>query len=341
MRFSEYTFLFVFFAFAGWILEVIFRSFRAKVFVNPGFLRGPYLPIYGIGAITLTFCATYLQGESFLIKGLVYLLVTTGLEFITGFIFEEYLHTPLWDYSDQRFKIKNYVCLQFSICWLILAFAFEYLILPLYTSCLDLLNLVTPHISTVVMPSVIFTIVLSGVMLIDFTVRFAGIIWGLQEKEKPGSNTDGSEFMGIARALIENPLVQGLADFEHHCGKTRLDHSMEVAWHSFLLSKRLSLDCDATVRGALLHDLFFYDWLREGPRLHGFRHPQISLKNAREITTLSKKEADIIRKHMWPLTVIPPRYMESWIVCFVDTLCTLKDYGTGTRKKLEGLMVWD
>jgi uncharacterized protein len=191
------------------------------------------------------------------------------------------------------------------------------------------------------MPSVIFTIVLSGVMLIDVTIRFVGIIWGLQEKEKLGSNTRSSEFMGIARALIETPQVQRLADFNHHFGKTRLDHSMEVAWYSFLLSKKLSLDCNATVRGALLHDLFFYDWLREEPRLHGFRHPQISLKNAREITILSKKETDIIVKHMWPLTVIPPSHLESWIVCFVDTFCTLRDYGIVTKKKLKGLMVWD
>ncbi|MEA1970250.1 MAG: phosphohydrolase, partial [Thermodesulfobacteriota bacterium] len=124
-----------------------------------------------------------------------------------------------------------------------------------------------------------------------------------------------------------------LADFRHHHYKTRFDHSLEVAWHSFLISRRLSLDCDAIVRGALLHDLFFYDWLHEGPRLHGFRHPWISLKNARKVTTLSNKEKDIIIKHMWPLTIIPPRYPESWVVCFVDTYCTVKDYVTVNRQK--------
>ncbi|MBW2650444.1 MAG: phosphohydrolase, partial [Deltaproteobacteria bacterium] len=294
-----------------------------KTFVNPGFLKGPYLPIYGTGAFILTICATHLEGSSLFVKGLVYLFVTTGLEFITGFIFDGCLHTPLWDYSGQRFRIKNYVCLQFSIYWLVLAFAFEYLVLPVYLSVFNLFNPVAVNI---------FAIVVSGVIFADWTVRCAGIIWGRKEKRRLLSGDDESEFMSIAKSLIDHPDVRRLAAFRHHHYKTRLDHSVEVAWHSFLLSKRFSLDCDAIVKGALLHDLFFYDWLREGPRLHGFRHPWISLKNAREVTTISKKEKDIITKHMWPLTIIPPRYLESWVVCFVDTCCTVKDYLSANRR---------
>jgi len=323
MKFSEYVFLFVFFSFIGWILEVIFRSFQARAFINPGFLKGPYLPIYGTGALILTICATHLEGSSLPVKGLVYLFVTTGLEFITGFIFDGCLHTPLWDYSEQRFRIKNYVCLQFSLYWLVLAFAFEYLVLPVYLSVFNLLNPVAVDI---------FAIVVSGVMFADWTIRCAGIILEKKGKRKLLSDDDESEFMSIAKPLIDHPDVQKLADVRHHHYKTRFDHSLEVAWRSFLISRKLSLDCDATVRGALLHDLFFYDWLREGPRLHGFRHPRICLKNAREVTVLSKKEEDIIIKHMWPLTIIPPLYPESWVVCFVDTCCTMKDYVTGNGK---------
>ena len=322
----EYLFLFAFFSIIGWILEVVFRSFYAKTFINPGFLRGPYLPIYGTGALLLAFCVAHLQESSLPVKVLVYLFVTTGLEFITGFVFEECLHIRFWDYSGQRFRIKNYVCLQFSIYWLILAFAFEYLVLPLYLSFSHLLDPVAVNI---------FVVVMGGVMFLDWTIRFAGLIVEKKEKRKPASDNYEAEFMGIARSLIEHPDVHKLADFRHHRDKTRLDHSIEVAWQSFLLSKRFSLDCTTTVRGALLHDLFFYDWLREGPRLHGFRHPKISLKNARKVTTLSRKEEDIIIKHMWPLTIIPPKYPESWVVCFVDTYYTIKDYIADERKKLK------
>jgi len=134
------------------------------------------------------------------------------------------------------------------------------------------------------------------------------------------------EFMLIAAPLLEHPMVARLSQYEHHRDKTRLEHVIEVAWLSFYWGKRLSLDCTAIVRGALLHDLFFYDWLHEGPRLHGFRHHNIALQNARKVTVLSPKEIDIIKKHMWPLTLIPPRYPESLLVCLVDTYCSIRDY---------------
>ena len=135
-----------------------------------------------------------------------------------------------------------------------------------------------------------------------------------------------AEFMDFAAPLLENPDVQSLSRNLHHRGKTRLEHVEEVAWLSFCWGKRFSLDCQAIVRGALLHDLFFYDWLHEGPKLLGFRHHKIAHEKARQVTALSPKEVDIIKKHMWPLTLIPPRYPESLIVCLVDTYCTIKDY---------------
>jgi len=134
------------------------------------------------------------------------------------------------------------------------------------------------------------------------------------------------EFWKIAAPVLALTDVARLSRYPHHRGKTRLDHVKEVAYLSFLLGRRLSLDCNAITRGALLHDLFFYDWLREGPRLHGFRHHTIALDNAKKITNLSQKEEDIIKKHMWPLTVVPPRYPESLLVSLVDTFCSTRDY---------------
>ena len=134
------------------------------------------------------------------------------------------------------------------------------------------------------------------------------------------------EFARIAAPMLEHPMVARLAEYKHHRGKTRLEHVREVARLSYFWGNLFSVDCEAIVRGALLHDLFFYDWRREGPGLHGFRHHKIALKNARQVTTLSPKEVDIIEKHMWPLTLRPPRYPESFIVCLVDTYCSMKDY---------------
>ena len=78
----------------------------------------------------------------------------------------------------------------------------------------------------------------------------------------------------------------------------------------------------------ILHsDYFLYDWHdknRENyQKLHGFYHPGIALKNARKEYHLTRREEDIIKKHMWPLTVVPPLCREAWVVTAADKYCSL------------------
>lgn len=122
-----------------------------------------------------------------------------------------------------------------------------------------------------------------------------------------------------------------------HGRVTVYEHSMNVAVTSLLLKKAFKIKCDerAMIRGALLHDYFLYDWHTRGKdkiwEMHGFKHPTTALENARKEFHLSKKEQDIIKKHMWPLTIIPPMCTESWIVTCADKWCSLQE--TIHRKK--------
>ena len=103
-----------------------------------------------------------------------------------------------------------------------------------------------------------------------------------------------------------------------------LQHIRSVAYLSFLISRKLKLDYVSTARAATMHDLFYYDWREDdlSHKLHGYRHPKTALKNAFYLCgTLNKKEVDIIKKHMWPLTVIPPKYLESIVVTSMDKYC--------------------
>jgi uncharacterized protein len=312
--FLNIFFSFSFFSILGWLLEVFYRSVRDKRFVNPGLLMGPYLILYGTGALILIGAVFLLQGSPLLTKAFVYFVLTTGLEISSGFIAQYFFHTRLWDYTDQRFNYKGHICLKFSIYWILLAFTFEYLILPPYQS---MSILISPIIKD------IFVGMTIPIMLVDFLTVSIKNLLHLSPEERTLREI---QFMDIARPLLELPDVEKLSQYEHHRGKTRLEHVKEVAYLSFLWSKRLHLDDEAIIRGALLHDLFYYDWLREGPRFHGFRHHNIAFKNACKITHISKKEGDIIKKHMWPLTIVPPRYVESFIVSQVDTFCSTKDY---------------
>ncbi len=307
-------FSFALFSILGWMLEVTYRSLRDRRFVNPGLLHGPYLPLYGTGALLLMVAGSLLSGANVVTKIFVYFFLTTGLELVSGFIAHRFFAASLWDYSDQRFNFRGHICLKFSIYWILLAFTFESFILPPFQAFSAFLP---------VAAKVVFVIVVLVAMFSDFLIVSMRHFLEMTAAEKASLQ---AQFCATAKPLLNLPEVASLAQYPHHRGKTRLDHVIEVARLSFLWSQRFNLDGEATIRGALLHDLFYYDWLHEGPRLHGLRHHSIALKNARKITSLSAKEEDIIKRHMWPLTVVPPRYAESLIVSLVDTFCATRDY---------------
>jgi uncharacterized protein len=153
------VYLFALFSLVGWVLEVCYRSARQKKLVDPGFLAGPYLPLYGASVLALTYCIIHLNkgflapfiaglvnnaaplvgdrgrfliaaGAIIFSKATLYFFVTTGIEFVTGLASRHLLNRPLWDYSGEAFCIGNYVCLKYSCLWVALAFFYEYVIFP-------------------------------------------------------------------------------------------------------------------------------------------------------------------------------------------------------------------
>ena len=116
------------------------------------------------------------------------------------------------------------------------------------------------------------------------------------------------------------------ANHAQHGTMSVYHHSINIAnyslaWNHFF---RLGAQDRDLIRGALLHDYFLYDWhTTSHARLHGFFHPGIALENACAEYELTEREKDIIKKHMWPLTIIPPQCREAWIVTLADKYCSL------------------
>ena len=120
------TLAFLFFcgSLLGWVLELFFRRlFGDKKWVNPGFLRGPWLPIYGLGLdalyllcrIDLSFLPGYPLQAAFRV-----LLMGAGMtliEYIGGLIFVKGMKIKLWDYSNQWGNIQGIICPLFSLLW--------------------------------------------------------------------------------------------------------------------------------------------------------------------------------------------------------------------------------
>lgn len=143
-------------------------------------------------------------------------------------------------------------------------------------------------------------------------------------------SSDKIEFFKIIEDIIANETVQKMKDYRQHCDTSCYEHCLRVAYYSYWIAKKLDLDYVSTARAAMLHDLFLYDWRKkyrdmELPGLHAFVHPKIALKNATQIFDLNLKEQDIIVKHMWPVTLSLPRYIETYIVSLMDKYSAMRE----------------
>lgn len=147
-----------------------------------------------------------------------------------------------------------------------------------------------------------------------------------------------------AEDILESEKFRSTRDYVQHGTIPVHRHCIDVAKQSLLISRFLHLPVreKEMIRGALLHDYFLYDWhdreredyKKQHGSLHGFYHPGIALKNASRDYDLTPREKDIIKKHMWPMTVIPPKCTEAWVVTFADKYCSLLE----TLKLRKGAM---
>ncbi len=129
MSFFDILLIFALGMFAGWILEIIYRTFVSqKKLVNPGFLSGPYLPLYGFG-VTFLYLVS-LPDISLPLRILFFFIITTLIEFLTGEFFLKVYRIRLWDYSNQKFNYKGVICPLFSFYWTVLALLFYFFIFP-------------------------------------------------------------------------------------------------------------------------------------------------------------------------------------------------------------------
>lgn len=136
-------------------------------------------------------------------------------------------------------------------------------------------------------------------------------------------------YLECVHDILENKTFQSMKEYIQHGCTTTLTHCLHVSYYSYKVCKRYGLDYRSAARAGLLHDLYLYDWhthaKETGEHFHGFTHPATALRNASRIFELNKTERDIILKHMWPMTVIPPKTWEGMVVSFADKYCGLAE----------------
>lgn len=158
LSFSELVLYFVLYATLGWVCETIWCSVGAKKLVNRGFLGGPWCPVYGFGVLLIMLITEPFRQYPALVFAAA-MVLTSLLEYFTGWLLETLFKTTWWDYSNRKFQIKGRVCLRNSLMFGLLGLAVTYALHPLAA---DLLALIAPATQRLLASGLI------AVLLVDF-----------------------------------------------------------------------------------------------------------------------------------------------------------------------------
>jgi uncharacterized membrane protein len=155
--FSLFLLYVAIYSFIGWIVEVLWVFAKSQHLENRGFLTGPFLPIYGVGAILLiVFVEPYVKNPFLVFVASV--VVTSTVEYLSSLVLDKVFHISLWDYHDRRFNVNGRICLENSLGFGALGLLLIYVLQPLISGGLKAL----PHDAAI---AIAWALV--GVLIVD------------------------------------------------------------------------------------------------------------------------------------------------------------------------------
>lgn len=144
------------------------------------------------------------------------------------------------------------------------------------------------------------------------------------------------QYINIVRDILDNEEFEKMSSIVHH-GLDRKSHSIRVSYYSYKIARLIGLDYVGVARAGLLHDFFFENNQNSNicKRLQTLiKHPDYALANAGKYFDLTNLEKDIIRSHMFPISINLPLYAEGWLVNLVDDLVAISEVLYRTRTRL-------
>lgn len=155
IEWARIVLLFFVYGFLGWCLEVAFAACKSGEFINRGFLNGPICPIYGLGVIAVVVLLRPVN-DNIVLLYLGAVLLTSILEFVTGWLLERIFHAKWWDYSKMPLNIGGYVCLLFSAIWGLACVGIVRFVHPLFSALVESLPALLVILSDVVLLILLF-----------------------------------------------------------------------------------------------------------------------------------------------------------------------------------------
>lgn len=128
-HFNDWLVYFYFYCIVGWIFESGNVSIRQKKWVNRGFMRGPWLPLYGSGALVILLSTLPVADKPILVY-VTAAIAATVLEYITGVGMLALFKVRYWDYRYRKIQFQGHICLVSTIVWGFLGLLMVYVIHP-------------------------------------------------------------------------------------------------------------------------------------------------------------------------------------------------------------------
>ena len=153
-----YLSYFYFYCIFGWAYETLEVSIRKKEFVNRGFMFGPWLPIYGFGAMIYLLICMPLKASPILVF-LSGMITSTIMEYIAGALLLYIFKVRYWDYRRFRVQLHGHICLIASLIWGLGALLFVYI---MHEPVVHFIGWINPELVSVT------TLIITGIMGYDF-----------------------------------------------------------------------------------------------------------------------------------------------------------------------------
>lgn len=297
----QWLFLFYFYCFGGWCFESAYVSVKNRKLTNRGFMRGPFLPIYGSGAVMMLVVSMPFQGMELpwrvVFTYLAGVVGATILEYITGVVMEALFKVRYWDYSNQKFNFQGHICLSSSLAWgMITIVMTEFIHDPVERIVLMIPGQVLSGV----------TLVLTAGIFADFALSFKAAIdlRGVLDRMKQAkeemlaiqkrldaimSSAGGSrgnqreEFSGTASELKKS--IEGKLESIKNMVLTRPGEYLESVKSELLdLRAKYMVNKESHERLSSLRDFFLKSLIRSNPRMTSveYKEPLEELKEKLE-----------------------------------------------------------
>ena len=124
MELNFYTLcvIYLVYSFLGWVAETVVATIKGRAFVNRGVASGPFCFVYGTAAVLMAVGFADLRSTPVALF-LGCMANATVVEWVTAKLLERMHRRRWWDYSDKKFNLDGYVCLQYSVLWGLLGMA--------------------------------------------------------------------------------------------------------------------------------------------------------------------------------------------------------------------------